>query len=73
MYDPITEFPQAVAWVDNFLANHRIDPYTSDEIKEIMRPLPKPLTLGVNETPEPHIDPKYYSLTMKAFPVPPRQ
>jgi hypothetical protein len=49
MFDPQKEFTQAVKWVDDFLANHRIDPYTPDEIKEIMRPLPKPLTPMVNE------------------------
>lgn len=32
------EFAQAAKWVEDFLSAHRIDPYTPEEIAEIMAP-----------------------------------
>ena len=40
-YDPIEEFAECVQAVNAFLDSHRIDPYTPEEIAEIMRPVPK--------------------------------
>jgi hypothetical protein len=40
-FDPITEFPEACKFVDDFLSGHRIDPYSPEEIAEIMKPIIK--------------------------------
>jgi len=39
IFDPITEFDECQKAVNSFLEEHRIDPYTPEEIAEIMKPV----------------------------------
>jgi len=41
IYDPFTQWAEMESSVKTFQDNHRIDPYTPDEIKALATPPPK--------------------------------